>query len=71
MLRNVATLISLSVTIVGVVSDPNDDPILGTAISAQASCLVSGDTSVLGVGQFQGIAIVTARQFYDVLQQHP
>jgi uncharacterized protein len=71
MLRNVATLISLSVTIVSVVSDPNDDPILGTAISAQASYLVSGDKSVLAVGQFQGIAILTARQFYDVLQQHP
>jgi uncharacterized protein len=71
MLRNVATLIPLSATIVGVVRDPNDDPILGTAVSAQASYLVSGDKSVLAVGQFQGIAIVTARQFYDVLQQHP
>jgi putative PIN family toxin of toxin-antitoxin system len=71
MLWNVVMLIPVSVTIVGVVSDPNDDPILGTAVSAQASYLVSGDKAVLAVGHFQDIAILTARQFYDVLLQHP
>jgi uncharacterized protein len=71
MLRQVTTLVLMSVAIAGVVSDPNDDPILGTAVSAQADYLVSGDKAVLAVGQFQGIPILTARQFYDVLQQSP
>jgi predicted nucleic acid-binding protein len=48
------------------VSDPNDDPILGTAVTAQAQYLVSGDRAVLAVRQFQGIQILTARQFYTV-----
>lgn len=68
MLRKVATVVPVSVALVGVVSDPNDDPILSTAVSAQAHYLVSGDKAVLAVGQVQGIPILTARQFYDLLQ---
>ena len=73
MLRQVATVVPVSVALAGVVSDPNDDPILSTAVSAQAQYLVSGDKAVLAVGQVQGIPILTARQFYDLLlqQQHP
>lgn len=71
MLRQVATLISVSVAVSGVVSDPNDDPILAAAASAQVQYLVSGDRAVLTVRQFRGIPIITARQFYDVLQQQP
>lgn len=70
MLRHVTTLVPLTVTIAGVVSDPND-PILATALSAHADYLVSGDRAVLAVQQVQGIPIITARQFYDVLQPHP
>ncbi len=69
MLRQVATVVPVTVALVGVVSDPNDDPILSTAVSAQAHYLVSGDKAVLAVGQVQGIPILTARQFYDLLQQ--
>ena len=69
MLRQVATVVPMSVTLVGIVSDPNDDPIVATAVSAQAHYLVSGDRAVLAVGQVQGIPILTARQFYDLLQQ--
>lgn len=71
MLRRVATVVPVSVALVGVVSDPNDDPILATAVSAQARYLVSGDKAVLAVGQVQGIPILTARQLYDQLQQQP
>ena len=71
MLRRVATVVPVSAAIVGVVSDPNDDPILATAVSAQARYLVSGDKAVLAVGQVQGIPILTARQLYDQLQQQP
>jgi putative PIN family toxin of toxin-antitoxin system len=70
-LRQVTTLVPMSVAIAGVVSDPNDDPILGTAVSAQADYLVSGDKAVLAVGQFQGIPILTARQFYRKLAGNP
>ena len=71
MLGRVATLVIVSVTLVGVVSDPNDDLILSTAVSAQADYLVSGDKAVLAVGTIQSIPILTARQFYDLLQRQP
>jgi uncharacterized protein len=71
MLRHVTTHVPLTVTIAGMVSDPNDDPILATALSAHADYLVSGDRAVLAVQQVHGIPIITARQFYDVLQPHP
>jgi putative PIN family toxin of toxin-antitoxin system len=71
MLRQVARVVPVSVTLVGVVSDPNDDAILSTAVSAQAHYVVSGDKAILAVGQVQGIPVLTARQFYDVLQQQP
>lgn len=69
MLRQVATVVPVSVTLVGVVSDPNDDPIVSTAVSAKAHYLVSGDKAILAVGQVRGIPILTARQLYDLLQQ--
>lgn len=71
MLRQVVTVVPISVALVGVVSDPNDDPILSTAVSAQAQYLVSGDKAVLAVGQVQVTSIITARQFYDLLRQQP
>jgi putative PIN family toxin of toxin-antitoxin system len=71
MLGQVVTVIPMSLMVVGLVSDPNDDPIISTAVSAQAHYLVSGDKAVLAVGHVQGIPILTARQFYDLLRQQP
>ena len=46
-----------------VVADPDDNPILATAIAADADLIVSGDRDhVLTVGSAHGIPIVTARE---------
>ena len=38
--------------------DPGDLPVLGTALSAGADCIVSGDKDLLGLGSFRGIPIL-------------
>ena len=43
--------------------DPDDDHILGCALSANAAFLVTGDKDLLELHSFRGIAIVTPAQF--------
>lgn len=43
--------------------DPNDDPIVQTALSAKADFLVTADTEILSVGKVQDVEILTAAQF--------
>lgn len=50
---------------VAVCRDPKDNMYLELALSAGATCLVTGDVDLLVLGSFQGIPIVNARQFVD------
>jgi putative PIN family toxin of toxin-antitoxin system len=68
-LEAVATLITPHHALSGVVADPNDDPIIDLAVSAQARYLVTGDKKVLDVGEYQGVKILTARDFFALLSQ--
>lgn len=43
--------------------DPNDNIILATAIAAHADVIVTGDRDLLVLQEYEGIAIVTARDF--------
>lgn len=45
--------------------DPNDLPVLGTAIAGGAQVLVTGDKDLLVLNKFQGILILSPRGFYD------
>jgi uncharacterized protein len=47
--------------------DPDDLPVLGTALAAGADCLVTGDAELLKLKEFRGIAILSPRSFYDRL----
>ena len=48
---------------IGLSPDPNDNPILATAVAGQAELIVSGDKGdMLALGQVEGIPIVTARE---------
>lgn len=65
----VATLIAPYRETSGIVTDPNDDPIIDLAISAHVEFLVTGDKRILAVGEYEGVKMITAREFYDVLNQ--
>ena len=49
--------------------DPDDNPILATALAAQADYLVSGDKKhLLSLGGVEGVPIITARAAVDALK---
>ena len=52
----------------GTVQDKDDLPVLGTAVAASASVLVTGDQELLLLGLFRGVAILSPRDFYDRLR---
>lgn len=47
--------------------DADDDQVIAAAIAARAECIVSGDAHLLSIGQYQGVAIVTAAQAVQAL----
>jgi uncharacterized protein len=44
--------------------DPNDIPVLGTAVAAGASVLVTVDKDLLALGEFREIAIIKPGEFW-------
>jgi predicted nucleic acid-binding protein len=53
--------IVMTATIVPVIlADPDDDAVLACAIAAQGEIIVSGDSHLLDLKQYQGIHILTA-----------
>ena len=49
--------------------DPNDDPILQTALTAKADYLVTADHAILEVGKVQEVEIITGGQFEHLLNR--
>jgi putative PIN family toxin of toxin-antitoxin system len=50
-----------------VLADPEDDAVLACAVAAQAQAIVSGDSHLLQLGQYQGIPIRTPAQLLAAL----
>lgn len=47
--------------------DPDDDMVLATAIAAQANAIISGNKDLLVIKRYAGVAIVSPRQFLEVI----
>ena len=47
----------------GVTRDSKDDAVVACAKEGQADCIVSGDQDLLVLGEYEGIQVVTPRQF--------
>lgn len=63
-----AELVTDLPTLDAVPNDPKDNPIVATAVAAGAGYLVTGDRAhLLPLDPYQGIRIVTPRQFLDLL----
>ena len=63
--ENIATraLVLAELPLVDLSPDPEDNPILATAIAAKADLIVSGDQRhMLSLGEVEGIPVVTARE---------
>jgi uncharacterized protein len=49
--------------------DPKDDKFLATAVAGNADYLVSEDRDLLDIGTYQGIRIITAREFIGLIRE--
>ncbi len=47
--------------------DTDDDVVLATALTAKAEVIVTGDADLLVLKKFQGIKIISPRQFVELL----
>jgi predicted nucleic acid-binding protein len=45
--------------------DPDDDNILATAVAGSCDCIITGDKDLLVLKQFEGIKILSPREFAD------
>jgi putative PIN family toxin of toxin-antitoxin system len=45
--------------------DPDDDMVLGTAISGSVECVITGDKDLLSIKQFNSIDIISPSEFYE------
>lgn len=63
--RNNATVVELSAEVQGVATHPEDDLVLATAISGEASVLCTRDKQLLKLRAFEGIEILSPGEFLD------
>lgn len=55
--------------VTGVASHPEDDVVLAIAVSAAADYLVTGDRQLQRLSSYQGVKIVSPRDFLTLLEQ--
>lgn len=68
-LKQDARLTAVTVTVVGVATHPEDDLVLAAAVSAAAEDLVTGDKPLQQLVAYDGVTIVSPRDFLTRLQQ--
>jgi uncharacterized protein len=64
-LRGNSQILKPETVVSGICRDPNDEMILGLVIPAKADIIVSGDKDLLVLKKYNGVNIVTPRQFWD------
>lgn len=67
---NEAVRVEITGEIAGVCRDPNDDCIVECAVKANAQLIMAGDKDLLSLRAYQGIRVVTARQYLDSSTAH-
>ncbi len=68
-LLSVATMVDEVPELLAVPADPKDNMVVATAVAARADYLVTGDRRhLLLMKEYQGIPIISARSFLDLLE---
>jgi uncharacterized protein len=66
-LQKSAQLVMPGISLAVIKDDPDDDHVLECAIAGKADFVVSGDRHLLKLGPYEGIPIVSVRQFMDTI----
>lgn len=70
LLRRNSILVPGSAAVAGAVpADPTDEMFIAAALDGNADVIVSDDKDLLEIESFQGVAILTPRQFLDRIQE--
>jgi putative PIN family toxin of toxin-antitoxin system len=69
LLEHEATSPPVTVEVHGVASHPEDDLVLATAVSARADYLVTGDSQSQKLKTYEGVTIISPREFLDILDR--
>jgi putative PIN family toxin of toxin-antitoxin system len=69
MLREFATQTPITAVVSAVATHPADALVLATAVSAAADCLVTGDRQLQRLGSYEGVAILSPREFLAYLDR--
>jgi uncharacterized protein len=67
-LESAALVIEPNLTLTVITDDPDDDRVLECAVAGRVDYIVSGDRHLLKLGSYQGISIVTAREFMNAIE---
>lgn len=67
-LEEMAVVVRPDLRLTVVKSDPDDDRVLECALAGEADYIVSGDKHLRELGSYDGIKIVTVRQFMDTIE---
>lgn len=68
-LEDEATRVAMTTAVSGVATHAEDDVVLATAVSASADYFVTGDRQLQQLEHFQGVAIVSPRDFLTLLAE--
>ncbi len=68
-IRRQAWVTAITAEVSGIAPSAKDDLVLATARSAGADYVVTGDEAFVAIGSWEGIQIVTPRQFLDTLRR--
>ena len=67
-MRRLSVVVAPTALAAGVCKDPDDVPVIGTAVADGAAVLVTGDAGLLELKRVGEVAIVSPRMFYDSLR---
>ncbi|HDQ70671.1 MAG TPA: putative toxin-antitoxin system toxin component, PIN family [Chloroflexi bacterium] len=63
-----AEVVPEKLQLLGVTRDPEDDAVVTCAVEGSADYIVSGDQDLLVLNHYEGVRVVTPRQFVEILQ---
>jgi uncharacterized protein len=69
LLKQTAEVVNVKSKFKAVKEDPKDDMVISTAYDGRADMIVSGDSHLLGLGNFKGISIVSVEQMLACLRE--
>jgi uncharacterized protein len=62
-----AEIIAGDLVLTGVCRNPKDDPFIACAVEGQAAYLVTGDHDLLDLGAYEGVRMIRAYDFVQLL----